>query len=159
MDLDQAIMHAKEPVDGRLARAYVTIDGNRYMLFQLVNFDGKDDIESLEIPVVGTTSKKHRSGQINGTWSAEIYYNTDIFRELAYRYRKENRVIYFDIQTTNDDPNSSAGRHTVIYKDCLMDSTSWSKIDIENPVLKEEVSGTYEDIELPERFRILEGMQ
>ena len=158
-DINQAIMHAKEPVDGREGAAYATIDGRRYLLLQLKNFEAKDDIESLEIPRLGTKSMGHREGTVKGSWSATLYYNTDIFRDIAILHRKTGKMTYFDLQITNDDPNTSAGRHTTIYKNCLLNSTVMSKLDIENKVLDEEINGTYDDVEMPERFAVLEGME
>lgn len=152
-------MHAKEPVDGRYGSAYAIIDGRRYLLFQLVSFTADDDIDNLEIPRLGTNSKGHREGTVSGKWSATLYYNTDIFRELALKYRKTGEMTYFDLQITNADPNTGAGRHTTIYKDCLLDKIPWAKLDINNKVLDEEISGTYEDVDMPERFKVLEGME
>lgn len=34
-NLNQAIMHAREPLHGAEGAAYVTIEGSRYLLFQL----------------------------------------------------------------------------------------------------------------------------
>ena len=158
MNLNQPIMPAKDPVDGRYGSAYATINGERYLLFQLKNFTADDDIDKLEIPLLGTNKKGFRDGTMTGKWSATLYYNTDKFREIAYKYRKTGVMTYFDLQITNDDPNSSAGRHTVILKNCLLDKIPWTKIDIENKVLEEEISGTYDDVEMPEKFAVLEGM-
>lgn len=158
-DINQAIMHAKEPVDGREGSAYAIIDGRRFLLFQLKNFEAKDDYDMVEIPRLGTKRTGYREGIIKGTWTATLYYNTDVFRDLMYKYRKLGKMTYFDIQVTNDDPNSSAGRHTTIYKDCLLNGGIWAKLDIENTAMDEQVSGTFEDIEMPERFAILDGME
>lgn len=158
MNLNQPIMPAKDPVDGRYGSAYAIIDGERFLLFQLKNFTADDDIDKLEIPLLGTNKKGFRDGTMTGKWSATLYYNTDKFREIAYKYRKTGVMTYFDLQITNADPNTAAGRHTVILKDCLLDKIPWAKLDIENKVLEEEVSGTYDDVEMPEKFAVLEGM-
>lgn len=122
------------------------------------NFTADDDIDKLEIPLLGTNKKGFRDGTMTGKWSATLYYNTDKFREIAYKYRKTGVMTYFDLQITNADPNTAAGRHTVILKGCLLDKIPWAKLDIENKVLEEEVSGTYDDVEMPEKFAVLEGM-
>lgn len=158
-DINQAIMDAMEPVDGRHGSAYATIEGRRYLLFQLKNFEAKDTISNVEIPRLGTTRTGIRSTSIKGTYTATLYYNTDIFRQIAFEYRKTGKEVRFDLQITNDDPNSNAGRHTTIYKDCLLDSVIMSKLDINNNILDEQISGTYEDIEMPEVFNVLEGME
>ncbi len=159
MNLNQPIMNAKDPLDGRMGSAYAIINGERLLLFQLKNFTADDDIDKLEIDRLGATRKGYRDGTTSGKWSATLYYNTDEFRKIAYKYRKTGKMTYFDLQITNDDPNSEAGRHTIILKDCLLDKIPWAKLDVENKVLDEEISGTFDDIEMPEVFKRLEGME
>lgn len=91
-------------------------------------------------------------------WEAEMYYNTDIFRALVLEYIKNGKETYFDLQITNDDPNSSAGRHTIILRDCKINNVSLALLNVENQVLSEKIDGTCEDIDAPELFKALEGM-
>lgn len=158
-DINQAIMQAQDPIDGREGSAYVNIEGQRYLLFQLKNFEDEITKSKTEINRLGTTVAGNRSTGAKGTFTATLWYNTDIFRDLMYRYWKTGQDVYFDLQITNDDPNSSAGRHTVVYKGCNIDKTTMSKIDVDNNILDEQISGTFEDIEFPEKFRVLDGMQ
>lgn len=156
--LNQAIMHAREPIDGRLGSAYAKIDDKLYLLFQLKDFSDDLTKNKSEINRLGTTMAGNRGSGAKGTWTATMYYNTDIFREMMYKYIKTGEDTYFDLQITNDDPNSSAGRHTVVYKDCNLDKISMSKLNVDNNILDEQISGTYETIEMPEKFRVLDGM-
>lgn len=157
-NLNQPIMHAREPIHGAEGSAYVTIEGNRYLLFQLKDFDGSFEKDKTKIPRLGTRIKGNRSNLVSGVWTATCYYNMDIFRKVMMMYVKEHKDIYFDIQITNDDPNSNAGRHTVIFRDCNIDGSSMAKIDITAETLEEKISGTFEDCDMPEEFNILEGM-
>lgn len=157
--IDQAIMHAKEPIDGALGTAYATIDGRRYLLFQLKKFEAKYSKNKQEIKRLGTTTAGNRSSGVKGTWTATLYYNTDIFRKMMIDYANTGKDIYFDIQITNDDPNSSAGRHTTIYYDCNIDDVVLSKIDVDNNVLDEDIQGTFERADMPESFKVLDGME
>lgn len=157
-DLNQAIMHAREPLHGAEGAAYVTIEGSRYLLFQLINFEARWEKGKSEIPRLGTRIKGNRSNTVAGKWSAEIYYNTDIFRKLMVEYTKNHKDIYFDIQITNDDANSNAGRHTAIFRDCNIDGSIMSKLDITADTLQEQITGTFEDCEIAEEFLVLEGM-
>lgn len=151
-------MHAREPIHGAEGAAYTTIEGSRYLLFQLINFEGRWEKGKSEIPRLGTRVKGNRSNTVVGKWTAEVYYNTDIFRKLMVEYTKNHKDIYFDIQITNDDPNTNAGRHTVIFRDCNIDGSVMAKLDVTADTLQEQISGTFEDLEMPEEFKILEGM-
>lgn len=157
--IDQAIMHAKEPIHGALGSAYATIDGRRYLLFQLKKFEAKYTKNKQEIKRLGTTIAGNRASGVKGTWSASMYYNTDIFRKMMIEYANSGKDLYFDIQITNEDPNSDAGRHTVIFYDCNINDVLLSKIDISNDALDEDIQGTFERCDMPESFKILAGME
>ena len=75
------------------------------------------------------------------------------------RYKSTGEDVYFDIQVTNDDPTSAAGRQTVILKDCNIDGGVLAKFDADADYLDEEMSFTFEDFEIPERFVQLDGME
>lgn len=67
--------------------------------------------------------------------------------------------VYFDIQITNEDPTSSAGRQTITFLDCNIDGGTLAKFDItSDDPLEEDVNGTFEDFKMPEKFAILDGM-
>lgn len=55
-------MHAREPLHGVEGAAYATIEGSRYLLFQLKNFEGNWEKGKNEIPRLGT--RKKVTGQI-----------------------------------------------------------------------------------------------
>lgn len=157
--MSQAIMHAQEPLHGSEGSAYVTIEGSRYLFFQLIDFEATFDKKKTEIGRLGSRMAGNRSGYGVGKWKAKVYYNTDILRDVMMKYIKEHKDIYFDIQITNDDPNSRAGRHTVIFRDCNLDSIVLAKLDVNKEFLEEDISGTFDGVDMPETFKVLEGMQ
>lgn len=154
----QAIMPAHEVIDGREGSAYVDINGKRYLLFQLKNFEAKVDKNNIEIQRLGTTVAGNISSGAKLTWKADMYYNTDIFRELLLDYIKNGKETYFTMQITNDDPNSTGGRHTVILRGCKINGGILGTLDVDNRILEESIEGTFEDVDMPEAFGVLEGM-
>lgn len=64
---------------------------------------------------------------------------------------------YFEIQVTNEDANSKAGRQTVILRNCLCDSFILAKFQAGEELLEEELSGTFESWDMPEKFNPLDG--
>lgn len=73
-------------------------------------------------------------------------------------YKNTGEDIYFDIQVTNEDPTSAAGRQSVILIDCNLDGGVLAKFDAEGSFLEEEISFTFEDFKLVEEFSSLNGM-
>ena len=151
-------MNAKDAVSASLAECFVTIEGNRYNFMQAINLEAKIEKLKSEVPILGKTGKGNKSTGWKGTGSATFHYNTSIFRDLLYKFKETGEDVYFDIQVTNEDAVSSVGRQTVILKDCNIDGGILTKFDADAEYLDEEINFTFEDFELPEKFKTLPGM-
>ena len=150
---------ARDTISASKAECYVTIEGKRYNFMQAINLEAKMEKNKSEVPILGSTTKGNKSTGSKYTGSATFHYNTSIFRELLYRYKETGEDIYFDIQVTNEDPTSSAGRQTIILKDCNMDSGIIVKFDADGEYLDEDMDFTCEEWELVEKFNIINGME
>lgn len=151
-------MHARDSVSASLAECFVTIDGNRYNFMQAINLEANFEKTKSEVPILGRTGKGNKSTGWKGSGSATFHYNTSIFRELMYNFKNNGEDIYFDIQVTNEDPTTTVGRQTVILKDCNLDGGLLTKFDADAEYLDESMDFTFEDFEIPEKFKVLEGM-
>ncbi len=156
--MDNPIMNAKDSVSASLAECFVTIEGNRYNFMQALNLEAKLEKTKTEVPILGKTGKGNKATGWKGTGSATFHYNTSIFRELLERFKNTGEDIYFDIQVTNEDPTSAVGRQTVILKDCNIDGGMLAKFDADGEYLDEDMDFTFEDFEIPEKFKLLNGM-
>jgi Protein of unknown function (DUF2001). len=152
-------MNAKDAISASLAQCYVTILGNRYNLMQAINLEANFEKNKTEVPILGRTGKGNKATGWAGSGSANIHYNTSIFRELMTRYKDTGEDVYFDIQVTNEDPTSSVGRQTVILKDCNIDGGVLARFDADAEYLDEDIEFTFEDFEMPEKFALLSGMR
>lgn len=157
--MDNPIMNAKDSVSASLAECFATIEGNRYNLMQALNLEAKLEKTKTEVPILGKTGKGNKATGWKGTGSATFHYNTSIFRELLERFKNTGEDIYFDIQVTNEDPTSAVGRQTVILKDCNIDGGILAKFDADGEYLDEDMDFTFEDFEMPEKFKLLNGMK
>lgn len=151
-------MHARDTVSASLAECFVTIDGNRYNFMQAINLEAKFEKTKTEVPILGKTGKGNKATGWKGTGSCTFHYNTSIFRELFMRFKETGEDIYFDIQVTNEDPTSRVGRQTIILKDCNLDGGILVKFNADAEYLDEDMDFTFEDVEMPEKFKVLEGM-
>lgn len=152
-------MNAKDSVSASLAECFITIEGNRYNFMQAINLEAKIEKTKSEVPILGRTGKGNKTTGWKGTGSATFHYNTSIFRQLLYQYKETGKDVYFDIQVTNEDPTSEAGRQTVILKGCNIDGGILTKFDVDAEYLEEELDFTFEDWEMPETFSVLQGMR
>ena len=151
-------MNGRDAVGGAMAECYVTINGRRYRFMQLIDFISSITKEKSEVPILGRTGKGHKSSSWKGSFRGRAHYNQSVIRELLLDYKNRGEDIYFDIQVTNDDPGSAAGRQTVVHKNCNINGGTLARFDANKDFLDEIIEGTFDDWELPERFSLLEGM-
>ena len=151
-------MNAKDALSASLAECFVTIDGDRYNFMQAINLTASIEKQKNQVPILGKTGKGNKSSTWNGTGKALFHYNTSIFRQLLYKFKETGEDIYFDIQITNDDPTANVGRQSVILKDCNINGGIIAKFDASKEYLDEEMEFTFEDFEIPEKFKNLDGM-
>lgn len=150
-------MRAKDSISASLAECFVTIGTRRYNFMQAINFEAKFEKTKTEIPVLGKTGKGNKSTGWKGTGSATFHYNTSIFRQMAAQYKDTGEDVYFEIQVSNEDPTSAAGRQTMIFIDCNVDGGILAKFDADSEYLDEDMDFTFEDFKMPEAFKDLDG--
>nr|DAG72558.1 MAG TPA: tail tube protein [Caudoviricetes sp.] len=156
--LDTKLMKSGDAISASLAELFVTIDGQRYNIIQLIKFEAKFTKKKVEIPIMGKTGKGHKAAGWSGTGSATLHYNTSVFREAAQRYKETGEDVYYEAQLTNEDPSSSIGRQTVILKDLNFDELILAKADATADYLDEDMGFTFDDFEIPEKFNLVSGM-
>lgn len=152
-------MNAKDAVSASLAECYIEFDNNeRYNFMQAINLEASIEKTKSEVPILGKTGKGNKSTGWKGSGSATFHYNTSIFRKLLYNFKKTGEDVYFDIIVTNEDPSSAVGKQTIILKGCNIDGGILTKFDADAEYLDEELDFTFEDFEIKEEFKMLDGM-
>ena len=153
-----AIMNALDAVAGSQASAYITLNGTRYNFMQLTSFESSREVEVTEVPILGKTGKGNKPAGWTGTWSGTAHYNQSIIRQMLLEYKRTGYMPSFDIQVSNEDATSSAGRQTIILKNCLTKGGILAKFEADAEILDEDIEGTFDDWEMPEQFTVLNGM-
>ena len=156
--LNNIKMNASDALSAKMAECYVTIGNNRYNFMQAINLEANFEKTKTEVPILGKTGSGNKSTGWKGSGSATFHYNTSIFRELMQRYKDTGEDTYFEIQVTNEDPTSKAGRQTVVFMGCNIDGGTLAKFDADGEYLDEDMDFTFEDFKMPEKFSLLNGM-
>lgn len=152
------VMRARDAVRGADAECYITISGNRYNLMTLKNFESTIEFENGEVKRLGASMVGHKEGLGSGSWSATGYYGTPMLRQALYEYKRTGYFPNIEIQVVNEDKTSATGRQSVILKECLIDEAILATFDADAEHLEEDISGTFDDYEIPEMFTPLSGM-
>ncbi len=153
-----ALMRAQDAISAKLAECFVTIEGKRYNFMQMIDFEAKVEKNKNEIPILGQTGAGNKGAGWSGMFSGTAHYNQSILRGLLLRYKKTGEDVYFDIQVSNYDPTSAAGKQTIILTGCNLDGGILTKFDADGEYLDEEIEGTFEDWSMPMKFKNLPGM-
>lgn len=153
-----ALMRAQDAISAKLAQCFVTIEGKRYNFMQMIDFEANMEKNKQEVPILGQTGSGNKSAGWKGTFKGTAHYNQSIMRNLLLRYKKTGEDIYFEIQVTNNDPISAAGKQTVILTGCNLDGGILTKFDADGEYLDEDIEGTFEDWSMPTKFKNLPGM-
>lgn len=154
---DNVTMTAKDTLSAALAECFVTIGKRRYNFMQAINVEAKFEKTKTEVPILGKTGKGNKATGWKGTGSCTAHYNTSIFRKMMLDYKKKGQDTYFEMQITNEDPTSGAGRQTIVLLDCNIDGGILAKFDADADYLDEDMDFTFEDFSMPESFKNLDG--
>ena len=150
-------MKARDTVAAKLAECFITIGTRRYNFMQMIDIECKVSKTKAKVPRLGATMMGHKSCGMEGTFSGTAHYNQSVHRQALLDYKDTGEDTYFEMQVTNDDPTSAAGRQTVIFYDCNTDDGVLAKFDADGEYLDEDINGTFEDFSMPEAFAELLG--
>jgi Protein of unknown function (DUF2001). len=153
-----AVFRETDAISGKQAKAYAVIDGQMEELFYAKSLEATIEKNKVDVPVLGKTNTPQRSAGWSGSGTLTIYYVTSKFRKLMSDYVKTGRDFWFDLQITNEDPGSSAGRQTVVLRNCNLDSVSAAQFDASSDdMLEEELPFTFSDYDLLDEFNTISG--
>lgn len=147
-----AFLRAGDTISGQEGRAYATINGQVEEMFYVRSLEATVERQKTEVRTLGRRGVQHKASGWTGTGTMTIYYVTSLFRQLMLNYIKTGRDVYFDITIVNEDPTSTIGRQTVVLKNVNLDSVVVARLDTETEVLDEEISFTFDDIDILDTF-------
>lgn len=149
------VMESKDAISSKEGILYVTIDGNVYELAEIIKFEATIEYIKADVKRVGTRMNGSKIVGASGKGNMTYYYHLPLLRNMALNYLKKGKAPIFDAVLINADVTSSAGKQTAIIKNIVPDSTLIAKLDGDSDdVLKDEVSFTFDDFELLDKFKI-----
>ena len=156
---DNITMKARDTIAAKLAECFITIGTRRYNFMQMIDMEAKVDKTKKKVPRLGAIMDGHKSVGMEGTFSGTAHYNQSVMRQALLDYKNTGEDTYFEMQITNDDPGSAAGRQTIVLYDCNTDGGILAKFDADGETLDEELEGTFDDFDMPESFKKLMGFE
>ena len=157
--INNVTMKGRDTIAAKLAECFITIGTRRYNFMQMVDMEAKVDKTKKKVPRLGAIMDGHKSVGMEGTFSGTAHYNQSVMRQALLDYKNTGEDTYFEMQITNDDPGSAAGRQTIVLYDCNTDGGILAKFDADGETLDEELEGTFDDFDMPESFKKLMGFE
>lgn len=147
-------LQAHDTISGKEGRAYANITGSNEELFFAKSISATLEYAKGEVKSVGKRMVGHKTSGATGTGEMTLYYLSPIFRDKAKDYINTGRTLYFNMVVENSDPDSAAGRQSVMLRGCSLDSIPLAILDgdSEDP-LEEEISFTFDGFDVLESFR------
>ncbi|HEY4390345.1 phage tail tube protein [Paenibacillus motobuensis] len=154
-----AFFNKQDAVSGKQGKAFVIIEGRNEELFYAKTIEATIEKNKVDVPVLGKTNTPQRSAGWKGSGTLTIYYVSSVFRQLMRDYIRTGKDFWFDLQIVNEQPGSSAGKQTVILKNCNLDSVIAAKLDAtSDDMLDEELPFTFEDYDILDSFNTIQGI-
>lgn len=153
-----SFFNAPDAISGKMAKAYVTIDGNVEELFYAKSLESTIEKNKVDVPVLGKTNTPQRSSGWSGSGTLTVYYVTSKFRQLMREYVKTGQDFWFDLQVINEQPGSSTGKQTAVLLNCNLDSISAAQFDAtSDDMLEEDLDFTFSDYDILDEFNTITG--
>ncbi|MEF9952198.1 MAG: phage tail tube protein [Clostridium sp.] len=150
--MTRKFLEFKDTISGQEGVAYAVINGENHELFYAKKIEGKVKKEKKEGKTLGKRGTQNKAIGYTGTGTLVVYYVTPLFTDMILKYMKTGVDTYFDLLVTNDDPNSAAGKQSVVLKNCNLDEGIIALLDVESEALEQDMEFTFDDADKLESF-------
>ncbi|MGB4411401.1 MAG: phage tail tube protein, partial [Atribacterales bacterium] len=141
-----------DTISGQEGKATCVIDGTVHDMFYVKTLEATFEKNKAEVRTLGKRGVQYKGTGWSGSGSMTIYYVTTIFREMALKYAKTGKDVYFNITIVNDDPTSTIGKQTIVLYNCNIDSIILAKLDTDSETLDEDIDFTFDDFDILDSF-------
>lgn len=135
------------PLSGKEGNITAVIDGSVVELAEVKTFTASITFNKSEYNALGIRAVLHKPGAWTGTGSVTYHWGSPRFARMAIEQAKTGVIIPMTINTTNDDPASSAGRQTIKLGQVTMDGADVVNIDVDNDMLEGSFDFTFSEID------------
>lgn len=155
------LMNSKDAPSTRLANCYVTFpDHSRYLMMMAKDFEANFSRSTAKVPILGRTGTGHKATGWEGKFKMTIYKCTEIFDDICKKYQETGEDTYFDIQVTSQDPATSIGSSSKIYRNCILDGEILlSMFNADGEFIEQKVEGFFDAFENPVSYTNPDGMK
>lgn len=139
-----AYLLAQDTVNGAEGSIVITRNGQNIVVANMKNIKPTAGIQSTDMRVIGTRTIQNKNNGVKLTGTGNVYYGTDLFRDMVLQYINTGVMPQFDIQITNNDPHTTIGSEVTAYYGCtLTGDIPLSILDTEKSMLDYDFNFAY----------------
>lgn len=139
-----AYLLARDTVNGAEGSIVITQNGQNIVVANMKNIKPTAGIQSEDMRVIGTRTIQNKNNGVKLTGTGNVYYGTDLFRDMVLQYINTGVMPQFDIQITNNDPTTTIGSEVTAYYGCtLTGDIPLSILDTEESMLNYDFNFAY----------------
>jgi len=131
---------------------FVVRNRQNIVLTRAISIEASLAFNKTEIRMLGRRMVGHKITSASGAGTMGIYQSTSELKSWALEYVHNGVMPYFNIQTSVNDPSTPFGTESIVYTGCLFDDITMAAINSADGLMEDEISFTFEDIELLEKF-------
>ena len=150
-------MKVSDVISAKMATCYIEIDGERHEAMNAKSFKAEYSLDKVDVPLLGRMDTPKKIKGMSGSGSATFYDVSSRFKKAVLEFKKTGKLPYFNAYITNEDPQSGAGKQEMVFKNCLFDKITLASFDVNGEFLEQELDFTFEDSEMPQEFKSIEG--
>ncbi len=151
-----SILQNNDAISGKEGTVYATIKGQVLEFAEIVKIESRVNFIKADVKAVGKRMKGSKVVGAEGVGSWTIHYHRPEIRDIVYNYVKTGEMPIIDVMITNADITSRAGKQTVLLKNLVPDSALIAALDADSEdLLTDESDFTWDDLELLERFKVV----
>lgn len=140
--------------------AFITVNGKNRYFFEPSKIDASIEFKVVAKRLLGHRMTQHKVVGAEGKGSLTIYNVSGDTLQIFMEYKKSGIYLPITIQTTNEDPQSTIGRQTVVMRNCVLAKIPVASLDDSSEDLSTvDTDFTFDDVDNLEQFQIPENFR
>ena len=146
-------LNPKDVPSSKLATLFVTIGNRRYTMLNAKNFEAVASVSNADVPRLGCMIMGKKTNGLEIKLSFTVYKCSETFDDLVETYKNTGVLPTFEAQVTSEDGQTSIGRSTKIYKDCIIDGdVLLSMFDADGEFVEQDIEAYAMDYSSAEKY-------
>ena len=135
-------------------KAYVTIDGSNREMFEAQSIRAQIDLIVQERRIRGHKMTQHKVVGANGTGSLTMYFMNSQHLNNFIEYMRTGRWKPLKLQTRNEDPQSTVGKHEVVMNNVILATIPVTAMEESDDPITFDSDFTFDGIENLSSFQL-----